>query len=398
MKHNLSSLCKVPLLALCAIACGSDEDKTELTELPSTTSDAVEAYAEIVHASYSDSLSSAQALDSAIDSFLATPSQAGLEAARTAWKASREPYLQTEVFRFYEGPIDNADDGPEGLINAWPLDEEYIDYVVGVGDAGMVNDPGMTIDKDAIVGANEGESEKSISTGYHAIEFLLWGQDLNEDGPGNRPYTDYVTDGTGTAENQVRRGQYLAVVSDLLVENLESLVDAWAPNDPNNYRAQFLTEDPAVALGQLMSGMIILSGFETGGERLQAALDSGDQEEEHSCFSDNTHRDMVQDVQGIQNVWLGNYELLDGTSISGPGIRNVIASGDAALADQLTTRISESLDLANALQPPFDREIAPENREGRERVRALVLSLADQADLLEQAFALYGLTRIPDPE
>ena len=140
----------------------------------------------------------------------------------------------------------------------------------------------------------------------------------------------------------LRPGETKLGVRGLLVENLESLVDAWAPNDPNNYRAQFLAEDPAVALGQLMSGMIILSGFETGGERLQAALDSGDQEEEHSCFSDNTHRDMVQDVQGIQNVWLGSYESLDGATVSGPSIQGVIAAGDAALADQLTTRIAES--------------------------------------------------------
>jgi putative iron-regulated protein len=398
MKHKLPTLCKAaaPLFALCAIACGSDSDGEN--ELPESASGALQGYAEIVHASYSDSLASAQALDSAIDSFLEAPSAAGLNGAREAWLASREPYLQTEVYRFYDGPIDNPD-GPEGLINAWPLDENYIDYVVGGSDAGMVNDPQMTIDKDAIIGANEGVDEKSISTGYHAIEFLLWGQDLSDTGPGNRPYTDYVTDGTGTAENQARRGQYLAVASDLLVENLQSLVDAWAPNDSSNYRAQFLGEEPGPTLAKVMSGMIILSGFETGGERLQAALDSGDQEEEHSCFSDNTHRDMVQDVRGIENVWLGRYQQLDGTRVTGAtSIRDVIAAADSSLAEQLSTRINDSLGLAEDLRTPFDREIAPDDAEGRLRVRALVVSLSEQAELLEQAFALYGLTRIADPE
>lgn len=396
MKSKFLQLCSPPLLALCAVACGGDDEDDSVT-LPAEASEAVAQYAEIVSASYGDALTSARTLDTSIASFVSAPSAAGLTAAKNAWLDSREPYLQTETYRFYDGPIDNAEDGPEGLLNAWPLDENYIDYVVGGETSGMVNDPQMTIDKDAIIGANEDVDEKSISTGYHAIEFLLWGQDLDENGPGNRPFTDYVTGPTGTAANQDRRGQYLTTVSDLLVENLQSLVDAWAPNAANNYRAEFLAETPATSLGKILSGMIILSGFETGGERLQAALDAGDQEEEHSCFSDNTHRDMVQDVRGIRNVWVGSYTKLDGSAESGTSLRAVIAAGDASLAQQISDRIDESLALAEALQRPFDREIEPGNTAGNARVQALVESLFTQRQLLEQAFQLYGLTRIPDP-
>jgi putative iron-regulated protein len=398
MTSKLRLLGSTSLLALCAVACGDDDEGAPA--LPPTASDAVENYADIVYASYSDSLAAAQALDTAITAFVSAPSAAGLTAARTAWIASREPYLQTEVYRFYEGPIDNADDGPEGLINAWPLDENYIDYVDGVGgaDEGMINNPQMTIDKDAILEANEAVSEKNISTGYHAVEFLLWGQDLDPNGPGARPYTDYVTDGTGTAENQERRGQYLTTVSELLVENLQSLVDAWDPADGSNYRADFVAADPDESLGKILSGMIILSGFETGGERLQAALDAQDQEEEHSCFSDNTHRDMVQDVRGVLNVWTGQYMRSDRSEVTGTSLREVIAAGDADIAARITTQIDESLELAGDLQPPFDREIAAGNAAGNARVQALVESLFDQRERLEEAFELYGLTRIPDPE
>src|SRR5688572_8448901 len=223
MKSKFPQLCFTPLLALCAVACGSDDDDA----LPANAGEAVAQYAEIVSASYNDSLTSARALDAAITSFVAAPSAAGLTDAKNLWLDAREPYLQTEVYRFYDGPIDNPDDGPEGLLNAWPLDENYIDYVVGGEEEGMVNNPQMTIDKDSILGANEGIDEKSISTGYHAIEFLLWGQDTDPQGPGDRPFTDYV-DG-GTAANQDRRRAYLETVSDLLVENLQTLVDAWDP-------------------------------------------------------------------------------------------------------------------------------------------------------------------------
>jgi putative iron-regulated protein len=394
MNRTTLQLCSTSLFALCAVACGSDD---EGTSLPASTSAAIENYANIVHASYEDSLVAAQALDTAIDSFIAAPSAQGLASARTAWLASREPYLQTEVYRFYDGPIDNPVDGPEGLINAWPLDENYIDYVVGGEDQGMINDPGMTIDKDAILGANEGIDEKSISTGYHAIEFLLWGQDLSDEGPGARPFTDYVTDGTGTNENQARRGQYLAAVSDLLVEHLQSLVDAWAPGVSNNYRAEFLALEPADALGRLMSGMIILSGFETGTERLQAALDARDQEEEHSCFSDNTHRDMVQDINGVRNVWWGRYERTNDTIVQGPSVRDVIAAGNSDVATRLSAQIDVSLEAALALDPPFDQEIAAGNSAGNARVQAVIDALFVQRDQLEEAFRVHGLQRIPDP-
>lgn len=389
MKSRSSIVCGA-LSAFFFLACGDDG-----AELPSNTADAVATYAEIVHASYRDSLGMAEQLDAAAAALVANPTAGTHEAAQEAWLAAREPYLQTEVYRFYGGPIDNEDDGPEGFINAWPLDEEHIDYVMGDPDAGIVNNPQMTINADTLMSNNETPGEKDIATGYHAIEFLLWGQDMNADGPGARPYTDYMLTG-GTNANQDRRGEYLTTTSELLLAHLGDLVDAWAPGE-DNYRADFEAEAPGDALVKIMSGMIILSGFETGGERLQAALDAKEQEEEHSCFSDNTHRDMVQDVRGVQNVWLGEYDPLDGNPISGTGVRDVIAAEDPGLADRITDRIAESLDLAEDLVPPFDREIQAGNAEGNARVQALIDSLFDQRDLLEEAFELYGLNRIPDP-
>jgi putative iron-regulated protein len=398
MKIRIRKLYRAPLLALLTVACGGDdEDDTSTKTLPLSAGDAVEQYAEIVYASYSDALSSAEALDASIDTFAVTPSEAGLTAARQAWRDARPPYLQTEVYRFYDGPIDNPVDGPEGLLNAWPLDENWIDYVVGREDDGMINDPAIPITPDTIEGRNEAGGEKNISTGYHAIEFLLWGQDTDPNGPGNRPYTDYVTGEGGTMENQDRRALYLTTTSGLLLGHLETLTEAWAPDSTSNYRAGFVAEEPASALSKIMSGMIILSGFETGQERLQAALEEQNQEEEHSCFSDNTHVDMIEDVRGVQNVWLGRYEPLQGAALTGMGVRDVIAAEDSALAQQITDQIAESLELAEALQPPFDREIAADNPEGNARVDALIVALFNQRLLLEQAFQLYGLERIPDP-
>ena len=179
-------LLAIPLL-LSLAACGGGDDNLKAS--------VVDNYAAGAHSSYLKSLNSARALDAAIDSFLAAPSQARLDAAKHAWLRARDDYGVTEIYRFYEGPIDNEEDGPEGLINAWPLDEAYIDYVDGDSDAGIVNNPGdhPVIDAELLVSLNEEGGEENVSTGWHAIEFLLWGQDLNVDGPGYRPVEDYAT-------------------------------------------------------------------------------------------------------------------------------------------------------------------------------------------------------------
>ena len=355
-------------------ACTSDK-------WPDGTADAVATYGQIVEASYADSITTATTLNNALTALVDAPSAANMTAARDAWKASRIPYLQTEVYRFYDGPIDNPDDGPEGALNAWPLDENYIDYVDGNDTAGIINGTD-TIDSATLQSLNEVGGESNVATGYHAIEFLLWGQDMSHTGAGERPYTDYVTDGTGTAANQDRRGMYLKVVGDLLITHLEQVHGAWAID--GSYRPEF-EKDSEAAMEKILTGMIILSGFETGGERLQTALDSGDQEDEHSCFSDNTHVDMIEDVQGVSNVWNGSYG-----SISGTSIKSIVEAIDTDLATRLDEQINESLRLANAIPTPFDQAIAP-GSDGNADVAALVVSLSSQEEILFEVFDLFGL-------
>jgi putative iron-regulated protein len=377
---NLAVFCTLALAA-----CGESEDATVSKQA------VVEQYSALVYASMTDSVTAAEALRDSVSELVEDPSQATLDAARGAWKAAREPYLQTEVYRFYKGPIDEV----EGMINAWPLDEVYIDYVEGMPDSGIVNDPEATIDADSLMALNEQGAEENIATGFHAIEFLLWGQDFDADGPGQRPYTDYVTEGEGASPSAERRSQYLRVVTELLIEHLSEVTDAWSPNDDGNYRHDFEAGDPDSALASILTGMYTLSGFETGGERLQNALISADQNDEHSCFSDNTHRDMIGDVQGVLNVWRGSYKTLAGKTVSGPGIGALVESMDAELFADLDKQIKGSLSKAKALQPPFDQEITEENTEGRERVDALVQTLREQEQLIDRVATLLDVEFVP---
>ncbi|MBA4194805.1 MAG: iron-regulated protein [Comamonadaceae bacterium] len=344
-------------------------------------------YATLVHANYSDALAAAKDMQGVIAAFVAAPSADGLNKARKAWLEAREFYGQTEAFRFYGGPIDD-DKGPEGQINAWPLDEAYVDYVQGKPKAGLVNNPKFKITKAALVKANERGGEENISAGWHAIEFLLWGQDLSETGPGNRSFEDYVV---GKGQHAERRAQYLTVATELLIDDLSAMVKAWEPK-AKNYRAKF-ERGGKESVRKIIVGLGSLSRGELAGERMEVALNSQDQEDEHSCFSDNTHRDAVTNAKGIQNVWTGQYTRRDGSQLVGPGVRDLVAAKNPALAEKTTTQIASSVKGAEAIPAPFDRAII-KGSAGRPAIEKTIASLVEQSKLLVQSAGAVGIAKL----
>ena len=373
----------VILLAISVMAfsaCTGDEGEGDLRQA------VIDNYAAGAFASYAKSLSTARELDVAVDSFLSSPSQVRLDAAKHAWLRARDDYGVTEIYRFYEGPIDNEENGPEGLINAWPLDESYIDYVDGDASAGIVNRPGEfpVIDADLLVSLNEEGGEENISTGWHAIEFLLWGQDLNADGPGYRPVEDYTVN-----ENADRRRAYLSVASDLLLTHLQDMVDAWAPGT-NNYRSQFASKDTDEALTDIITGIGEMSRGELAGERMTVAYEERSQEDEHSCFADNTNADIIANALGVQRVYFGDYG-----DVSGPGVMDLVASEDEELAETLGSEIKRSVALAKAIPNPFDSVLAQDLADSDARRRAVldtIVALEDQTDTIVAAAEAVGIT------
>jgi putative iron-regulated protein len=354
-------------------------------------SEVVANYAALVHEAYSMSLDSATEMDAAIDAFVADPTDQTLEAARAAWLAARDDYGPTEAFRFYGGPIDADETGVEGLVNAWPLDEAYIDYVEGAADSGVINLPDEypTIDAELITSLNEKGGETNISTGWHAIEFLLWGQDLSADGPGARPADDF-----SSAANADRRATYLTVASDLLLEHLTYLVDAWAPDVEDNYRAEFTALPADEALSMILTGIGELSRGELAGERLTVAYEEHSQEDEHSCFSDNTTADVVGNASGIEMVYLGQWG-----SAAGPGIDDLVMEVDPELADRLGEEIRTSVSLAEAIPAPFDQSLAPgvpDDDPGRVAISDTIEALTIRRDGPEHGDGLPRLIRGPD--
>jgi putative iron-regulated protein len=344
-------------------------------------------YADLVHASYARATGEAEKLEAAVAALLADPGEATLAAARYAWLNARPAYLETETFRFYDGPIDvdfaSGGEGPEGHVNAWPLNEAVIDYVAGAPAGGIVNDPSVALTAESILALDQAADEADVTTGWHAIEFLLWGQDLSASGPGARPASDFLA-GQG---NNDRRRLYLQTVTGMLVDELAALRAQWAAGEPGNYRARFLALPPREALGRVMNGMAQLAGFEMAAERLAVALDSGLQEDEHSCFSDNTHVDHIHDLRGIRNVWFG--------SVGGqqfPGLVDLALAVDPVAALMVTARLNAAEAALADIDRPFDQVLAsPAGSPARQEAEQAVAALIDLAEALRQMGARLGV-------
>ena len=420
------------LLAVAITLAGCGEEKTPAntaatSPAASSVVDAsagqavVKHYGDLALAVFSDALSTAQNLQKAIDALLAQPNDATLKEAREAWLAARKPYMQSEVFRFGNPVVDDW----EGQLNAWPLDEGLIDYVAkdyqhALGNPGaqaniianrelQVGEDKIdvsTINGELLASLNElGGSEANVATGYHAIEFLLWGQDLNGTNPGagNRPATDFAQGEACTGGNCERRAEFLKAATSLLVSDLEYMVGQWQTGKADNYRAKLEAEPADSGLRKMLFGMGSLSLGELAGERMKVALEANSTEDEHDCFSDNTHNSHFFNAKGIRNVYLGEYQKVDGTTLTGPSLSSLVAKADAQTDSTLKAdleategKLQALVDSANNGQH-FDQLIAADNNAGQQIVRDAIAALVKQTAAIEQASAKLGINELkPD--
>ena len=409
MQYRSAFVTLAALALLAAVPAGAED---------ATARKVIETYADIAHAAYRDSLVAARTLEARVEDLIAKPTEATLAAARSAWIAARVPYQQTEVYRFGNRIVDDW----EGRVNAWPLDEGLIDYVDGDA-SGMVSDNnrlyaanvianktlkigGRTVDASEISKEFLRETlheadgvEANVATGYHAIEFLLWGQDLNGTGAGagERKATDFDP-ANCTGGNCARRIQYLRSATGLLVDDLTWIVAQWGPQGAAR---KGLMEGPVNnALIAIFTGMGSLSYGELAGERMKLGLLLHDPEEEHDCFSDNTHASHYYNVVGIRNVYLGRYERVDGSVVSGPSVSDLVKAkspqADARLREALDASYTKFAAIVKRAEggEAYDQMIGEGNDDGNAVVEAAIGALLAQTKEIERAIAALDLKPI----
>ena len=377
----------------------------------------VSTYSDIALANYSDALTTAKALDTAVDALIAAPSEETLTAAKQAWKAARIPYQQTETFRFGNAIVDDW----EGRVNAWPLDEGLIDYVDagygtesdenGLYTANVIAHPEIEINGRKVDAASitpdllsgtlheAGEVEANVATGYHAVEFLLWGQDLKgtEAGAGARAASDFDT-ANCTNSNCDRRAAYLKAASALLVSDLEEMVGNW--EEGGAARSALMDAAPEAGLSAILTGMGSLSYGELAGERMKLGLLLHDPEEEHDCFSDNTHISHLYDAVGIQNVYTGRYTRIDGSVVDGPSLSDLVKEKDGDVDAELVGNLEATVAAMRAMEKraeggeAYDQMIGEGNDAGNQVVQAAIDALVTQTRSIERAITALELAGI----
>jgi putative iron-regulated protein len=325
--------------------------------------------------------------------------------------------MQTEAYRFGNAIVDDW----EGKVNAWPLDEGLIDYVTSsygtespeneLYVANIIANVSLTIGGKKLDTAKltkellaeklqeAGGVEANVATGYHAVEFLLWGQDLNGTGPGNgnRPATDFDTKKCSNG-NCARRAEYLRVVTDLLVDDLAWMAAKWAPG--GEARKGLMDGGDEAGLTAIMTGLGSLSYGELAGERMKLGLMIHDPEEEHDCFSDTTHASHFFDALGIRNVYLGAYRRADRTLVSGPSVSDLVKAKSPEIDAELRAKLDATMEAMNALYlralttESYDQMIGEGNEEGNAVVQKVIDALLDQTKSIERAVAALDLKSI----
>lgn len=372
------------------------------------------SYGDVAHAMYEDSLKSARTMQTAINAFLANPTQATLTAARNAWKAARVPYLHTEGLRFGNAVVDEW----EPKVNAWPLDEGLIDYVDSsygtTSDENPLYTMNVIANRQIRIGARQVNAsvinanllreiqmaqgvDANVATGYHAIEFLLWGQDLHGTGPGagERPATDYSTTAC-THGNCDRRAAYLRTATELLIADLAEMTADWAPG--GKARMELAAKGANGGLATILTGLGSMSYGELAGERMKLGLILHDPEEEQDCFSDNTHNSHYYNQAGMMNLWRARYTRTDGSVVQGASLRDYVVPRNAAAARRLDEGMDNSLaklklikDAGDSGRMAYDQMLG-DNAQGNQMVQDAVDALVAQTRATEAIVATLGLT------
>lgn len=365
----------------------------------------LETYADIGLASYQDSLAGAQNLRTAIEDLLNNPTDETLEEARTVWRTARIPYEQSEVFVAANPVVQDW----VYRVNAWPINESYIDYVQGnsapnIVESSELNVVGTTVSIEKITPDIISQSLHSESgdaaSGYHVIEYLLWGEDLTGDeekgideGAGTRPASDFDLENC-TNDNCARRGDYLYASVNLLIDDLEEMVTNWRVTGEAR---RVLLADPEAGISKIFTGLGSLTLGELAGDRLQASLNSGDENSEQDRFSNNTHVSYLFNARGVVGVYFGEYYSMQGELTQGASIADFMEDAFPELDQKFRIGLGLSMarmrlliDHARDVEA-FDLMIAKGNETGNDLVAAAIDALVDQSNILNEMVQELGL-------
>jgi putative iron-regulated protein len=313
----------------------------------------VSNYSNIAETASRSALSQGVALKEAVSAFVKNPKAETHLLAKVSWMRARLPFLQSEFSRVI------AESGKVGSdisnrLNGWPIDPGHIDYTCLMAGGNIISSkekyPAITSELLRSMNLKAGESD--FTTGYHVIEFLLWGEDLDKESSGKRSFKDYDKNNSELAK---RRADYLLACCELLIQDLKDLVFEWDTESKNNLRSSLESMPSDQAITKIL-GMVSFLADDLAKSQIGSIISKGATFKEQSTFSDTTHFDFLHTVAGISNLAAGAYVGLDGKlQILGLGLIGLAEQIPNSRADKIRSLINNAMKSAQAFKGPFDQ-------------------------------------------
>jgi predicted lipoprotein len=259
-----------------------------------------------------DSLSKAgTALNTAINNLVATPTDANLQTAQTAWKKMRLFWERTEGFLI--GPVEEQDYDPN--TDTWPTDYQQMDALLAGSNPLNLSDV---------------QSLDPTLRGYHPIEYLIFGKG------GSRK----------ASELDARKIKYLTSLTADLEANVQALHDSWTTGGASSYAQKILTAGAGnTTYASKQAFFLVLAGAvadicnEVGQQnedgKMYNPFSTKDSSLAESPYSGNSLIDFKNNIIGAQQVYLG-YN-------GGKGIKDLVAAKNKDLDAKIQAAITAAV-------------------------------------------------------
>lgn len=297
---------------------------------------------DVITKTYESLYNNATALVTAVTN-LSIGDEAELTAVKNAWMATREPWEKSEGFLY--GPVDT--EGIDPAIDSWPVDVNQITAILGSSTA-----------------ITSASLDNDDARGFHTIEYFVWG--LN----GNKPASALTA----------RELEYLVAAAQNLQSKTQQLYFGWLASQ-GNFANNFITAGESgnnmyrsqrVALLELTDGIITIAD-EVGNGKIETPLNGNNgsalPSAEESRFSNNSKLDFANNIRSIQNIYLGDYNGVDGK-----GLTDVVVLKNATLDANIKTKITAAITAIEAIPNTFTDAIT-NNRAAVQNAQAKVAEL-----------------------
>ena len=310
--------CCLLITSALIVGCGDDKEDVDLGEAYDAGTILNDFANTVVLATYTDLDNKAGELLAAVKALETETTQANLEKAQQAWKATRKPWEQSESFLF--GPVDTQ--GLDPALDSWPVDHVNLQSVLDSNDD-------LTVD---YVSGLE-----ITQKGFHTIEFLLF-----RDG-----------DQRKASDISERELEYLVSSTENLKMSTSQLRLAWAPEGENFSKTVASAGDgnavypsQSSAVQEMVNGMITIAD-EVANGKISDPYNESDTTLVESQFSFNSISDFQDNIRGIQNVYMGKFVN------DGQGLNEFVKSKDAELDTRFQTGVQKAIDTIGAIPDPF---------------------------------------------